>query len=255
MVSKEAADAGPSDVATLKKLSVMVGSTELINGFTSGSDGTTYTGNVAAATSSVRVDAVASNSRAGVQVTSDAGRVTGNGPYTARLGAAGQDTEINVIVESADEDEMETQTYTITITRAGNSDSTQATLNSLTVTGTTISSMMPAFVPDAAPAAGGYVVYVADDVNDGHSHSRGDAQRCCCHLPITATNQNGTEAPESSGGVVTLDVAGNTTTVKVKVTAQDGFTAETYTINVMRASASTSPTATLSSLSVTAGGE
>ena len=87
-VSKEAADAGPSD-DTLKKLSVMAGSTELINGFASGT--TTYTGNVAAATSSVRVDAVSSNSRAGVQVTSDAaGRVTGNGPYTAPLGAAGQ---------------------------------------------------------------------------------------------------------------------------------------------------------------------
>ena len=81
-VSKEAADGGVSD-ATLKKLSVMVGSTELINGFTSA--GTSYTGNVAAATSSVRVDAVASNSRADVEVTSDAGAVTGNGPYTARL--------------------------------------------------------------------------------------------------------------------------------------------------------------------------
>ena len=45
-----------------------------------------YPGNVAARTSSVRVDAVASNSRADVEVTTDStGTVTGSGPYTARL--------------------------------------------------------------------------------------------------------------------------------------------------------------------------
>ena len=77
-VSKEAADAEVSD-ATLKKLSVMAGSTELINGFPL-SD-MMYTGKVAAATSSVRVDAVASNSRADVEVTTDStGTVTGSGP-------------------------------------------------------------------------------------------------------------------------------------------------------------------------------
>ena len=99
-VSMDAADAEVG-VATLKKLSVMAGSTELINDFASGD--MSYMGDVAAATSSVRVDAVASNSRADVVVMSDGGAVTGNGPYTARLNDAGQPTEITVIVTSADE--------------------------------------------------------------------------------------------------------------------------------------------------------
>ena len=159
---------------------------------------------------------------------------------------------ITVTVESADE--TATEIYTITITRAGGSDSRQATLNSLTVTDTTISSMMPAFEADKAPAASGYVVYVANAVSSV-TVAAVATHNAAAAPAITATNQDGTEATVSSGGVVTLDDGGNTTTVKVKVTAQDGFTAETYTINVMRASDSTSTTATLSLLSLTAGGD
>ena len=243
-VSKEAADAGVAD-ATLKKLSVMVGSTELINGFPA--NPREYTGNVAAAASSVRVDAVASNSRADVEVTSDAGAVTGNGPYTARLNAAGQDTEITVIVTSANE--VVTFTSTITITRAGSSDSRQVTLNSLTVTGTTISSMMPAFVPDAAPAANGYVVYVEPDVDmvtvtAGATHS-------------SATVAITPDADDATPGTATITLAtdgDNETEIMVKVTAQDGFATATYTINVMKVEGA-SITDTLSSLSLTAGGD
>ena len=104
--------------------------------------------------------------------------------------------------------------------------------------------LMPAFESDAAPAAGGYVVYVANDVigvtvRAGATHTRAT-------VAITADTTDSSQ---------NINLGGNTTTVvKVKVTAQDGFTAETYTINVMRASDSTSTTATLSSLSLTAGG-
>ena len=50
-----------------------------------------------------------------------------------------------------------------------------------------------------------------------------------------------------------IDSAGDDTKIDVKVTAEDGFTSETYTINVVKVE-DASITATLSSLSVTAGG-
>ena len=119
-VSKDAPDPIATTI-TLKKLSVMVGSTELISNFAP--DTPSYSGNVSARTSSVRVDAVASNSRADVEVTTDStGTVTGSGPYTAPLAVAGQNTVITVTVESADE--SDSRDYIITITRAENSDST-----------------------------------------------------------------------------------------------------------------------------------
>ena len=174
-VSKDAPDTGVSD-GTLKKLSVMAGSTELISNFVSGTGTTTYTDvNVSARTTSVRVDAVTSNSRADVEVTSDAGTVSGNGPYNAPLAAAGQNTEIVVTVTSANAEAANTQTYTITITRASSSDSTQDTLSSLVVDlaggnqdAADNYELMPAFKSDAAPAGGGYVVYVATDIDMVH---------------------------------------------------------------------------------------
>ena len=251
-VSKDAPDPTVTAI-TLKKLSVMVGSTELISNFAPNT--LSYSGNVAAGTSSVRVDAVASNSRADVEVTSDSGNVTENGPYTVRLAAAGQNTVITVTVESADE--SDTGDYTITIVRAGTSDSTQATLNSLIVqSGSNADAdaaalaLMPGFTADAAPAAGGYVVYIAASVDD--VTVRAGATHTLASVAITADtdadNDVDTDSPQ------TIDLADNETEIMVKVTAQDGFTAATYTINVMKVEGA-STTATLSSLSVTAGGD
>ena len=125
------------------------------------------------------------------------------------------------------------------------------TLNILTVTGTTISSMMPAFVPDAAPAADGYVVYVAGNetmvtVTAGATHSGAT-------VAITPDADPNDATPGTA--TITLATDGdNETEIMVKVTAQDEFVTATYTINVMKV-AGASDDAMLSSLSVTAGGK
>ena len=251
-VSMDVADAGVG-VATLKKLSVMAGSTELINDFASGD--ISYMGDVAARTSSVRVDAVASNSRADVVVMSDGGAVTGNGPYTARLNDAGQNTVITVTVESADE--SLTRDYIITIARAGSSDSTQATLNSLIVqSGTSADeedaalALMPGFTADSDPASGGYVVYVADSV--AMLTVRAVATHRAASVAITADTD--TDSDDTTASPRNISLVDDDTKIDVKVTAQDEFTSETYTINVMKVE-DASMTATLSSLSLTAGGD
>ena len=153
-------------------------------------------------------------------------------------------------------DETDTDIYRITITRASRSDSRQAALNSLTVTvtdDTAISSMMPAFVSDAAPVAAGYVVYVANNVatvtvTAGATHT-------LAMVAITADTDADGDTDTGSPAPITLATGSdNETEIMVKVTAQDGFTANTYTINVMKV-AGASTNAMLSSLSVTAGGD
>ena len=253
-VSKDAPDPIATTI-TLKKLSVMVGSTELISNFAP--ETLSYPGNVAARTSSVRVDAVASNSRADVEVTTDStGTVTGSGPYTAPLAVAGQNTVITVTVESADE--SDSRDYIITITRAENSDSTQATLNSLIVqSGPSAAeaaaalALMPGFTADSDPASGGYVVYVAASVED--LTVRAGATHTAASVAITADTDADDDTDTASPQNM-IDLVDDDTKIDVKVTAQDGFTSETYTINVMKVE-DASIIATLSSLSLTAGGD
>ena len=122
--------------------------------------------------------------------------------------------------------------YIITITRAGSSDSTQATLNSLIV-----QSGSDAAVADAALAlmpgftclmpilpAGGYVVYVADSVD--MLTVRAGATHTLASVAITADTDADNDTDTASPAKYDFGhlVAMMTRRSMVKVTAEDGFT-------------------------------
>ena len=129
------------------------------------------------------------------------------------------------------------------------------TLNSLTVAdeagNNPISMLMPAFEADAGPAASGYVVYVANAVSSVTVTA--EATHTAASVAII-TDTDVDETVTTSPRDITLALADDDTKIDVNVTAQDGFTSETYTINVMKVEGA-STTATLSSLSLTAGGD
>ena len=112
---------------------------------------------------------------------------------------------------------------------------------------------MPGFTADADPASGGYVVYVAALVTD--VTVRAGATHTGAMVAITAdTDADGDTDTDSPEPISLATGSDNDTKIDVKVTAQDGFTSETYTINVMKVE-DASITAMLSSLSVMAGGK
>ena len=241
-------DIGDATV-TLASLSVKAGSRELITDFVADSDTpSTFSRNVLNTRSSVVVNAVPSHRGASVQVTSSPGSVRGpgTGPYTVTLGSSGV-TTITVTVTPADGPSA--GVYTIIITRAAVG-AAVTTLNSLTVAGQAaddnfVSMLMPAFESDAAPAAGGYVVYASSAVIEVTVTAQ------TTHSQATVT----VDGSASDNGAVNVMLSGNDTKIEVEVTAENTVDTAAYTINVMRASDTVSDLDTLASLSVMAGGD
>ena len=158
--------------------------------------------------------------------------------YAIKLNGALDDETIplavgeNVIaVEVTSEDEQTTETYTVTVTRAEAPLSTDATLSGLAVSGVDIG----AFNPDTT----GYTASVGNDVAE---------------TAVTAnTNDDGATHEVKLAGVAydgTIPLAVGQNVITVEVTAEDGETAQTYTVTVTRAAPPLSSDATLSGLTL-----
>ena len=197
------------------------------------------------------VNAVPSHRGASVQVTSSPGSVrgTGTGPYTVTLGSSGVTNITVTVTPAADGGFLQLELTLSIITRAAVG-AAVTTLNSLTVAGQAaddnfVSMLMPAFESDAAPAAGGYVVYASSAVTEVTVTAQ------TTHSQATVT----VDGSASDNGAVNVMLSGNDTKIEVEVTAENTVDTAAYTINVMRASDTVSDLDTLASLSVMAGGD
>ena len=228
--------ATPSTVATLSGLVVTGGGSDLVT-FVSGT--TTYTASVANAVAEVTVRATTTDSEATIdyldgsdRTLTDAGAADGH-QVTLAVG----DTVIKVKVTA--QDALMTTTYTVTVNRAA---STDATLSGLTVTGGG---------SDLVTFASGTTTYTASVANAVAEVTvtamTTDSEATIDYLD--GSDRTLTDAGTADGHQVTLAEGDNV--IKVKVTAADPTSTETYTVTVTRAA---SMDATLSGLTVTGGG-
>lgn len=164
---------------------------------------TTYTASVPYAVSSVDVTPTVADSTAAVTVNGNA--ATSGSPANVTLSVG--PNPINVVVTAQD---GTTKTYTVTVTRAAAS--TNADLSNLTLSTGTLS---PAF----APGTTSYTAYLPYGTS-------------MLNITPTTADANATltvnGSPIVSGNPVTAPV----TTLTFGVTAEDGTTAKTYTLNM-----------------------
>jgi trimeric autotransporter adhesin len=220
-----------SNNANLNNLAISAGS--LMPSFASAT--LDYTDAVTSATSSVTVTPTTADANATVTVN---GTAVASGAASApiTLNAPGTATQIQVAVTAQDGTTM--QTYTITVNRAGNL-SNNAALANLTISG-------GSFVPSFASATLNYT----DAVSNATSSVTVTPTTSDPNATVTV---NGTAvASGAASGSLALGAPGSSTPISVIVTAQDGTTTQTYTIDVNRAG-SQSNDATLGNLTISAG--
>ena len=212
-----------SAVATLSNLTTSAGA--LTPGFTSGNP--TYTASVGNGTTSITVTPTTTDGNASVTV--DGSAATSGSPSTISGLTVGVNP-VTIVVTA--QDGTTQNTYTINVTRAA---SAVATLSNLTVNTGTLS----------PPFASGTTIYSVSVGNGTTS------------IDVTPTTSDGNASVTVNGSAATsgspftvngLTVGSNTITVLV--TAQDGATQISYTIDVTRAA---SAVATLSNLTVNTG--
>ena len=219
----------PSD-ATLSALSLIGWNNHTrvlspINIDTFASDTTSYTGSVAYAVNSVRIEPTLSNSAASYRF-----RVNGRPATELFRPIVGSNV---IAVQVTSEDSSTTRTYTVTVTRPPAS--TDATLSGLTLGNIdfgTFSSDTTSYTASVAHSVS--ETTVTPTVN--HSGARRVIKLDGRQIGLTILFGLG----------VPLSVGSNVFTVEV--TAEDGSTAKTYTVTVTRAAASTD--ATLSGLTL-----
>jgi hypothetical protein len=195
----------PSDV-NLKNLTVTAGTLSPV--FTQQT--TAYSVNVPNATTSISIAAAANDTSASVKVngtTSVAGLVT-----TAIALTVGTNT-IPILITAED---GTTKTYTITATRASSSN---ASLNNLTIGNATLS---PSFVSGTE----NYTASLSNTVSSISVNAiAGDASAAIKVNGVTTSSGNPSQ---------NIPLAVGSNTITVAVTAQDGITQSTYTVNVTR---------------------
>ena len=154
----------------------------------------------------------------------------------------GATTTIMVNVKA--EDERVTKAYTVKVYRERQTPSTNANLSSLSVSPGTLSGFNP--------NTQGYDVRVGhDDDEVTVAYTMSDAAGGAS-AAITLAVSGGTAAT-ADGMKVTLGDVGETTTITVTVTAEDGSTTKAYNIRVYRVRALASADATLNALSLDTG--
>ena len=190
-------------------------------------DTATYTASVGNGVTQTMVTATKAHTGASVAVT-PADADTGTDGHQVALPVG--DTAISVKVTA--EDGTTTSTYTVTVSRAKSSD---ASLSTLSLSGVTLT---PAFAADTA-------TYTAS------------VENAVAQTKVTATAAEGAAYEVRVGGVLDQDsivpLAVGSNVITVVVTAQDGKTAQTYTVTVTRAVTETrakSDDASLSALSL-----
>ena len=136
--------------------------------------------------------------------------------HQVELGDAGTETPLTITVTS--EDESKTETYTVTVARAeAPAKNNDATLASLTLDGVDLN-------PGFDPAVDEYTAEVGPSVGT-------------IEVMWETKDSNATTDPASSPHTFTLDDPGDRTDLTITVTAEDGETTKTYTVDVMRAKA------------------
>ena len=258
--------AADSDVTTLSALGLMAGGDEVeIDPNNDPFDGSVpaYTARVPNSTTRVDVMATPTDARDGATyaVTSDEDDNVQNNQVDLSAG----DNVITVTVTAADK--VTTGTYTVTVTRVASTVSTDTTLTALSLsfddngTATNIP-LSPRFVSGRAPASSGYTARPA------HGVGPVTLTATKSHVNATVEVKAGAdeEAAEAAGAIaaagtdnneysVTLQAEGTDTVVLVTVTAEDNASKATYKVTAERAADPASTVATLSALSVMAGGD
>ena len=216
----------PSSDATLSSLIVSAGELEPspFNPTT-----TSYTISVENAIATMAVNATATNENAAIMVNDEA-VASGTTSNEIALTEGGITT---IEIEVTAQDGATTETYTVVVNRAPSSD---ASLSNLTVSA---GELMPAF----------------SSTTTSYTISVENAVATMTVIPV-ATNDNAAimvNGDTVDSGTTSNEIAlteGGTTTIEIKVTAQNGVAMETYTILVSRPP---SNDATLSGLSLTDG--
>ena len=233
---------GPSTDATLSALALSNGSDITLDpSFASGT--TSYTASVASGVDEITITPTVNESNATVQYQdssdmdiTDADDTPENG-HQVPLDVVGENT---IKVKVTAEDNITTETYTVTVTRA-EPDSTDATLSALALSNGSDITLSPLFASGtmsytASVASGVDEITITPTVNESNATVQYQDN----------SDMDITDADDAkSGHQVSLDVGPNT--IKVKVTAEDGTTTETYTVVVTRAEPD-STDATLSAL-------
>lgn len=230
-----------SEVDTLSALSLSVGS--LSPGFSSSK--TSYDARVASNISKVTVSATPTDNAGGVGITVTQEGGTSVSGMEVTLGSAGSTTTITVAVRA--EDGGETKDYTIRVYRARNALLGQANLSTLSIT----------------PVGG--AIANEDNVNLATGDFTARVTNAATAVTVGTTLQDATGATRvitpadsitsgdnATGHQVAL-TAGQTTTITIVVTAEDGVETKTYTVKVYRQGATLSDVNTLSALSLSAG--
>ena len=225
----------PSTDATLSALGVSAGT--LSPAFTASVTG--YTATVGNAVETVTVTATRNHDDAAVAYLDENDSVLAD----ADAGTPGQQVALSVgantiKVRVTAQDQSTTQTYTVVLTRPP---STDATLSALGVSAGTLSPAFTASVTGYTATVGNAVETVT--VTATRNHDDAAAAYLDENDSVLADADAGTP-----GQQVALSVGANT--IKVRVTAQDQSTTETYTVVVTRRR---STDATLSGLGVSAG--
>ncbi|WP_186395842.1 cadherin-like beta sandwich domain-containing protein [Stappia sp. TSB10GB4] len=199
----------PSADATLANLTLSQGT--LTPGFTSGT--TSYTASVGNAVTSLTVTPTASDANASITVNSvTVASGNASGPIALDVGS----NIITVVVTA--EDGSTTETYTVDVTRAAPA-STDATLAGLTLSQGTLT-------PGFTSGTTSYTASVGNAVTSlTVTPTASDAN-------ASITVNSATVASGNASGPIPLDVGSNIITVEV--TAEDGSTTETYTVDVTR---------------------
>ena len=278
MVTVARAAASTSTVSTLSALSLMAGGDEVAFAETLALDtpATAYTASVPNATRNVTVMATPTNRGASYAVTSDKDSSVRGGvvdlseganvitvKVTAGAGPATSDTEDDCAETSPD---ANISCYTITVTRALSTTSRDTALSALSITQqsadpATVSAFMPAFVPDGAPASGGYIAYVATGVTSvdltattSHSGATVSAKVGADEeAAADADDATDTNAADNALAANITTTAGDDVVVLVTVTAADGFAKATYKLTLTTGDTG-DDVVTLSALSLTDAG-
>ena len=228
-------DADLSEDADLTRLSLSAGA--LSPSFDSDTIGyeATVGSDVDKVTVSYRLSDTSGGADANVDTDTDGASVAGD---EVTLAPSGDETEITVTV-TPESGTTENQVYTITVYRTRVAPSADASLSALTVTEIIGTDLSPVF----APGPTGPRMYNATTLT-------GTGSVTVTAVP-TAT-EFGATVDIDPASPVDLTV-GETTTITITVTAEDGATTSEYIVNVYRQRAELSEDATLSALRVSGG--
>lgn len=244
---------GASNKATLNKLTLSAGT---LNGFTAdtGSGNVAVSTNVANTVKDLTITPVATDAKATVEVSAKdaAGNklevTNASGAYTIKGLSEGANA---VTVKVVAEDGSTTVTYDLTANRAASGaniiaklDALVADLDGNALTTEDVVALSPAFATDKEA----YTAYVDNDSDKIYFTSTQTAASTGAKIYVN----DKLVANGAASTAVPLAIGNNE--VKVKVVAEDLVASTTYTVNVVRASASASADATLSGItSVTPG--